>query len=369
MTKSDVTNWRRLLDKSWTLVVRCLPELAGGFPDGFVSIVPYLAITGYSATTGEAFGSATIALPGDAAALAATLVHEFQHLQLYALLHVTSLHRDDPSLRFYTLWRDDPRPIGGVMQGVYAFFGVTAFWRAFARSHPNDRRALFELAYWRGGVSRTLNSLRHDPKLTDAGRRFVNGIAEELGQWLNERVPEDIAELAGAAADDHYAGWRLRYLRPAPEAVVALVDAWVSGVDCPIPQPPEPTPDGSARNKKWAGARTALLRLRLAEPEQNASATSVPGATEADFAYVSGDLDEAERGYRRQLDQDPDNDAAWVGLGLVLAKQGHTLAANAMLRCPELLRAVWQKIGSRPDGVPAPDEVAGWIAPATGSQR
>src|SRR6185312_14082905 len=114
------------------------------------------------------FGSAIIARPSDAASLAEALVHEFHHIRLGGLLHLTRLHEEDPRERFYTPWRDDPRPIGGVLQGVYAFFGVTAFWRVLAHASMKapDRRAVFEFAYWREQTWRVLLRLREDPVLT-----------------------------------------------------------------------------------------------------------------------------------------------------------------------------------------------------------
>src|SRR5205823_7977241 len=108
------------------------------------------------ASSGEAFGSAIITRPTDPASFGASLVHEFQHNRLSGLLHLKSLYNDDPTERFYTVWRDDPRPIAGVFQGVYAFFGVTAFWRALSRVETDlfERIAQFEFAYWRQAVWR-----------------------------------------------------------------------------------------------------------------------------------------------------------------------------------------------------------------------
>jgi hypothetical protein len=35
----------------------------------------------------------------------------------------------DDGHRYYVPWRDDPRPISGLLQGAYAYLGVTGFWR------------------------------------------------------------------------------------------------------------------------------------------------------------------------------------------------------------------------------------------------
>lgn len=49
-----------------------------------------------------------------------TLVHEFQHIMLGGVLHVAPVHCAVQRQRSYAPWRDDPRPLGGLLQGVYA---------------------------------------------------------------------------------------------------------------------------------------------------------------------------------------------------------------------------------------------------------
>ena len=372
LNSTEVDAWRTLLNEAWRLIVHYLPDIADALLAGLDSLVPRPAVPFRmpSASTGEAFGSAIIARPPDAASLAATLVHEFQHIKLGGLLHLTRLHEEDPRERFYAPWRDDPRPIGGVLQGVYAFFGVTAFWRALARAGTRalDRRAAFEFAYWREQTWHVLCGLRDDPCLTPAGRRFVDGIAKRLGPWQDEPVPANLGALVAAVGTDHYAGWRIRYLRPDPATVAGLADAWlVGGAHPPTAQPatdraPTPVPDGS-----WSSARADLIRLSVADyPLDGGNALSriwmsVPGATAADFAYVTGRFADAARGYRAELATDADRPAAWVGLGLALSGLGVTPAARALLHYPEVVRAVHRMIRARTRTAPPPEDLATWI--------
>ncbi|MBV8539217.1 MAG: HEXXH motif domain-containing protein, partial [Pseudonocardiales bacterium] len=368
---AEVDAWRALLDQAWHLIVHHLPDIADALRAGLDSLVPRPAVAFQmpSASTGEAFGSAIIARPPDAASLAATLVHEFHHIRLGVLLRLARLHEEDPRERFYTPWRDDPRPIGGVVQGVYAFFGVTAFWRALARAGAKapDRRAAFEFAHWREQAWRVLCVLRDDPVLTQAGRRFVDGIAERLGPWRDEPVPADLGALVAAVSADHYAGWRIRYLRPDPATVADLETAWLAGRTPPVAtqlgtdRGPTPVPDGS-----WSSARADLIRLSVADPLNgwnmlSRTWPSVPDATAADFAYVTGRLTDAARGYRAELAADADRPAAWVGLGLALSGLGVTLASRALLHYPEVVRAVHRGIRARTHTVPAPEDLAAWI--------
>ena len=370
---AELHAWRTLLDEAWKLIVHHLPDMAPALAAGLDSLVPRPAVPFRmpSASTGEAFGSAIISRPPDAASLAATLVHEFQHIRLGGLLHLVSLHEEDPRERFYTPWRDDPRPLAGVVQGVYAFFGVTAFWRALARE-DKGRRAAFEFAHWRERTWRVLCVLRDDPGLTPAGHRFLRGIAGCLGPWQEEPVPADLPGLVGAVAADHYAGWRLRYLRPPGETVADLADAWLAGRAPRVSTRlsanggPTPVPDGA-----WSSARADLIRLSVADIEVASPVnrrralvrtwSSVQGATQADFAYATGRFTDAARGYRAELSADPDRPATWVGLGLALSELGALTAARALLHYPEVVRAVHRRLRTHPEGPPGPDEMAAWL--------
>jgi HEXXH motif-containing protein len=363
---NEVDAWRRLLDEAWRLLVEAVPDLARALAVGMDSLVPKprVPFRSLSASTGEAFGSAVVGRPPDGAELAATLVHEFQHIMLGGILHLVRLYDHDPRERIYVAWRDDPRPLSGALQGVYAFFGVTAFWRSLARTRAGGpaRRAMFEFAYWRAQTWHTLTALRDDETLTDAGRRFVSGTSDVLETWQHDPVPDDIAALATAATVDHRAGWRTRHLRPDPAVVQDLANAWHTGRSRPAVTsvqtdlPPTPVPDGT-----WPHARADLARLGLAGADLQELWLTVPDATEADFAYASGRFVDAARDYRAELRADPDRPASLIGLGLALAATGPGPASRALLHCPELVRAVHRVLRYTAHQVPTPESLASWI--------
>lgn len=360
--------WRGLLASAWRLITRHAPDRADAFAVGLDSIVPAPAVgfRSASASTGEAFGSALIARPDDSATLAATLIHEFQHIVLGGVLHLARLHEDDPRERFYVPWRPDPRPLSGALQGIYAFFGVTAFWRAIARAPTCDltRRAMFEFAQARSETWRVLDAVRDDASLTAEGHRFVDGIAGTLGPWQAEPVPDDLRRLADAVTADHHAGWRMRHLRPDQHTVAVLAEAWLAG----RPQPPAglprtdpaPTPVGDGTPSR---ARADLIRLGIVTGERPlaSSRRSVRDATTADLAYASGRFADAVQGYRAELAKDPGRVSSWVGLGLALTAVGTGPAARALTHHPELVRAVRRRIGMTSPAVPTPEQLAAWI--------
>jgi hypothetical protein len=189
---------------------------------------------GVMATSMDACGALSSSLPADAMALAVGLVHEFQHGKLGALMDLVPLFTGRDDELFYAPWRDDPRPLGGLLHGAYAFLGVTDFW--IVRRHYDESLtgyAQFEFARWRERVSRVIDVLAGSGRLTEAGGALARGMRGTVRLWWTETVPAEIAEMARLAAEDHRIGWRIRNLLCDPEAVARLVDAWSAGEPAP----------------------------------------------------------------------------------------------------------------------------------------
>jgi HEXXH motif-containing protein len=371
LAHGEIEKWRRLLGDAWMLLVDRLPDRAGAFSAAIDALVPRpeMPFRNPSASTGEAFGSAVLARPSDSSALAATLVHEFRHMILGGILHLVPLYSDDMRERYYVPWRDDPRPLSLALQGVYAFAGVAEFWRTMINLKDENLtlRAEFEFAYWRGESWRVVNALRQDKNLTEAGQRFLHGIASNLRPWQDEQVSAGAAYWAGVIAADHYAGWRIRHVRPDQRTVGVLADAWLAGrrrppsVQVASDTVPTPVPDG-----QWSGARVDLIRLRRGGVEDDSPSSTrptVPSATIADIAFASGRSREAAHGYHLELVRDPDSPTAWVGLGLALAEAA-AAASRVLLKHPELVRSVYRQIHVRQVKPPAPADLATWIGQA-----
>lgn len=370
LTDADAEIWRQQLTEAWRLLVEHAPDFTEAIPAGLESIVPEppFPFRLPSASSGEAFGSAVISRPEDPAALAATLIHEFQHIRLGALLQLVRLQAEDRRERLYAPWRDDPRPLGGVIHGVYAFFGVAAFYRALSLANPDDHLAAFEFTHWRDQVWRTLEKIRRDEALTDAGRRFLDHVADCIEPWRTVRVAPVAERWSATLADDHHGGWRLRHLRPDSATVEGLADAWRRGLPCPSAEFPDPElvtePDGD-----WTEARSDLLRVRLAQHGEVRAKEVwhlVPGIREADFALLDGRAADALAGYRADLLDDPDEPSALIGLGLALRRTEPGPAADALLDHPELVRAVHRIVRQDAPRPVSPEDVARWIGAAAG---
>jgi HEXXH motif-containing protein len=176
-------------------------------------IVPYRAPeSGHVSTSSpQAFGTVAMSRQPDKYTCAETLVHETQHLKLCALLDLVSLTRPDDGQRYYAPWRTDPRPASGLLQGAYAFLGVSGFWREQRRVAPEEevrQRAQAGFARWRDGAALVVETLLGSGQLTEHGQDFAGEMAAILDRWRSEPVPGDALDAAQRKAGRHLAQWR-----------------------------------------------------------------------------------------------------------------------------------------------------------------
>jgi HEXXH motif-containing protein len=361
LSDEAVRAWEHSLGRAWDILVRHHPSYADAIGAGLVAIVPMVATQpncGVNATSRESFGSAALSVVNDPVTLAAGILHEFQHCKLNALLDLIKLYRQD-SKRYYAPWREDPRPLGGLLHGAYAHIGVCDFWRVQATlaTTPLPAYAQMEFARWSDRTGRVIEILLDSPSLTPVGERFISGMRERLRSWP-EAVPEEPARLARTAAVDHRLGWRLRNMRPDAATVDALARAWRAGVPAPggVRGVDQLVDGGTALG---ASSRLVLLNLRLREPDRLARLRHGRGIERADAELVSGNLTRAAAEYLELIRQEPRSPDGWTGLALAL---GRTKAA--LLHAPEVVCAVYNQLLETDGRAPDPGLLAEWMWPA-----
>ena len=349
LSDADVAQWSLLVEQAWHVLCRHHALTAGAMAAGLVSLNPLEPddeLDGRSASTGEAFGALLVARPADPQTLAVSLVHEFAHIQLGGLLHLIDMTGDSDEATFYAPWRDDPRPLPGLLQGIYAFTAIAAFWhdQLAVASGPDASVAAFEYAFARGQVSQAADAVAGSDLLTAEGSGLVEGIRRRVGSWSPR--PVAAAELA---LDAHRAGWRLRHLRPDPATVDALATAWNSGDDAVA----RPHFDVVASDSSWwSRSRLTLIRRWAAAPTQ--AERELRGATSADVALVRGDVDTARAAYLKRISADANDMDAWNGLALAVTGPGRI----ALTEYPSLVRAVHLRLAEPPE----PVALALWIS-------
>ncbi|MFD7502136.1 HEXXH motif domain-containing protein [Streptomyces sp. NPDC059850] len=364
LTDDAWKHWQERFAGAWRLVAEQRNVDPSGLAACIASVVPvpYAAHPEpFSASSPEAYGCVLMDGPVDEPDLAAALVHEAQHIKLSALMDLVPLIEGGREEVHHAPWRLDPRPLRGLLQGVYAFLGVTGFWqdRLHRTDHgPDGDTAAFEFALRREQTAHGLETLRTHAELTPLGESFLDQVAERLADWLAEPVPSVPRRLAADLVVDHRLVYRMRHLRPEPAPLARWVGAWRTRGTPPRQVPPASVESAPAE----AVPRTALARLRFTEPERLRDAPerlrAGQGCDGADLAWARGDRAAALHGYRGRLARDPDDVAAWAGLALTLPDGA---ARAALLRAPETVLAVHRALRDGGGEVPDPVALATWI--------
>jgi uncharacterized protein len=123
-----------------------------------------------SSTARQAHGAVALALPAPGRGVDELLIHEFQHVKLNVLLDMYELFDANDTRRLRVPWREDPRPVQGVMHGIYAYLAVSHLWRARG---PKARQTYLRYRSW---VLGTAEALAATGVLSADGHRFVSGM-------------------------------------------------------------------------------------------------------------------------------------------------------------------------------------------------
>ncbi|MFD5871690.1 aKG-HExxH-type peptide beta-hydroxylase [Streptomyces sp. NPDC060322] len=379
LAPADVTRWRRRISDAGELLTEVVgPEQAEALTTGFIALTPRPESNSgmmTSVSSSDAFGGAVLSTPPDAVELAVTLVHEFRHMKLNAVLDSLDLYDDEgPEELYYAPWRDDPRPLPGFFHGVFAFLGVVEFWRRLAHQAASARlrrRAQFQLLYWRTQTWEAYQALTSSSRLTEAGREFTARMGASMAQARNPTaVPDEVKALAEEAVVAHRMRWRLHHLQPDPGTVTAVAEAWSSGAPRPpsshIPSVLVPDLVASSLNDY-----TALL-CRIATDPSCLDRTPPDGTAQdvhdpSDLTRFLGETDSARRLATDQVTQRPEHHESWVRLALALRRLKPTAfsdvggAARVLTHCPEAVRAVHARIATLTDAPPDPTALAEWM--------
>ncbi|MDU0289154.1 aKG-HExxH-type peptide beta-hydroxylase [Saccharothrix longispora] len=348
--------WRKLLGEAWDLLTSRHAEAAEELSAGLSAVVPLAAGRDvFAASSAAAFGAIAMSPKRSATEFGEALVHELQHSKVNALLDLVHLHEDDTWPRFYAPWRDDPRPVDGLLHGIYAFVSVVEFWHVQRGRVPAPltRRAEFSLALRAHQVGTAIAGLRGAAELTDLGRRFAAAVSVRLAACDTGDLPTDLVATVADLTAEHAATWRLRHVRPDDDAVAGAVDDWLAR------RPMsgafgrgEVVPTAAAGDSLLA----ALLRLRALEPGEYDRLRPGRGP---EHAHLRGDRQAAVDGWVTRLDAAPHDAATWAGLGLALG-------STALRRAPELVRAVHRGVAARSGAPPPPVDLVTWFDRATG---
>ncbi|MFF7521105.1 AAC(3) family N-acetyltransferase [Streptomyces pseudovenezuelae] len=234
LTGERTRHWEKALSAAWKVLVQRHPWHVRPMAACLTTLVPLRPGpdgTAVSSAARRAYGAVAASLQEDPVLLALTLVHEFLHVQLGALMDLLPLHAPPTGVRYHAPWRPDPRPAGALLQGMYAHLGVTDFWRA--ELAVGGRRARREYSTWRGHTVDAARTLLDSGELLPAGVRFVTAADEAVRRPpASPRPPRtrsalaaDLSGLGLRTGDTVLVHASLRALGPVTGGVETVVDA------------------------------------------------------------------------------------------------------------------------------------------------
>lgn len=191
LTDAELAAWQQGFRQAWAEIKREHSRYAPGLAAGLHTVTPLAAAPAgrdVSATARQAFGAVAAALPDGHATLALLLIHEFQHVKLGAVLDLYDLYDATDNRLFHAPWRDDPRPLEGLLQGTYAHIAVTDFWRARRSAAVGlaAETAGARFAHWRDQTAGAIESLAASGSLTPLGEQFIDGMRQSIAPMLDE---------------------------------------------------------------------------------------------------------------------------------------------------------------------------------------
>lgn len=229
-TDIALQSWTEMLRQAWEVLCWAHPDAAAEVADLLTVIVPLRKDSDpaihHSCSGADTFGAIASAYTDDPVTLAITLVHEIQHVKLYALLETIDLLDGDDRACYYAPWRDDPRPLSGLLQGVYAHIAIADMWRKLRREVEltdvvNPMEALRHYLYWREASDLVLSTLAKSGHLTQQGEVFVDLLCFPLRIMAQDVVPDYVLQEVRNALVEHSLNWS----RPMQEIPAVVQDA------------------------------------------------------------------------------------------------------------------------------------------------
>jgi HEXXH motif-containing protein len=194
--EESLPEWHSTLLIATDLMRRRHPDLAAEISAVISSLVPISSPDpgrSLSVTAPEFWGAIQCSLD-PAPMMGEVLVHEYRHNLLHALNDMDPLFKDDspPGEKFYSPWRDDARPLTGILHALFTFLGVVIYYAALLKGDDltsQNRRA----------ASRRLAA--HTMRLRIAADEFGKARLTDFGRGLFDGIRSGIEQSASLAKD------------------------------------------------------------------------------------------------------------------------------------------------------------------------
>ncbi|WP_067566670.1 HEXXH motif domain-containing protein [Nocardia acidivorans] len=322
LATDEIDTWRTAFADAWRLLRHDHPRYLTPMRGCLRMITPLTARPVAASTSHTAYhgvGCVYTTAPADPCTLAMSLIHEIQHSKFAMLTDQVLLFDNDETCRFYAPWRDDPRPILGLLHGIYAFFGVTDFWRV--HRYADCHRSMLshtEFELWRRQLAVAIAQAQGSGLLTATGARLAATLSAGAEPWSREEVPDQARRAASEIMTAHRTFWQVRNRSVRDADLVELTERWLARTAPGIVLPPARDVDQSTIPERHRRLHLSA-QLKLNDPAA-ARTIARPDQPRGDHAYLAGEWSAAVEMYALELAIDPLRPQLWAGLAAALPK-------------------------------------------------
>ena len=349
LTDEEAARWQHWLEKAWQVIADRHPHRLITMAAAVRCLVPVEQdgrLGRVSASAAEAPGAVALTEPTDTTRLAATLIHESQHFRLSAVHDLRPLYREPARTLLYSPWRNDPRPIAGVLHGTMAFTAVADFWL-------RDREGTAaELEY-----ARQVRQLRvamavvaDNDELTPFGRALVTALGDAIDRFPTNGSTE-LTRIADDLVAEHRAHWRLHNVVPNDFTVRLAAQAWQRGEPL-MPGTGEPAPAEPSGDNPLARLAMAWLEdpAEVRAMDSRTLAARFPGTTTSDVLLLSGDHLATRAAALARITAGTANHRDWAALSVAHGRLCRDPSLSPLVERPELVMAAWQRLAATDPG-------------------
>ncbi|MEA5417689.1 HEXXH motif-containing putative peptide modification protein [Spirulina sp. CCNP1310] len=213
LTPTSIAKWLLSLEEAWFWIDSCSNFLASEMLIGIQSLSPiYSHATDVhkSQTFREIPGLLVLSWMSDTSVIVESLVHEYHHHKLNALLNLDPIIIGGSTEEIhYSPWRDDPRPLTGILQAIYVFQAVLEFWYNFLNKDIPvlKKKHLKKIVYaTKKQLKTAIKILKNDAEFSEIGQALIQAIEENINKFDSE-IPKKEQYSINSKLKEHRKKW------------------------------------------------------------------------------------------------------------------------------------------------------------------
>jgi hypothetical protein len=213
LTPTSTIKWLSSLEEAWFWIDSCSTLLASEIVMGVQSLVPVHSHTidvHRSQTFREIPGLLILSWMSDTSVIVEALVHEYHHHKLNALLNLDPIIVEgSPEEIYYSPWRDDPRPLSGILQGIYVFQAVLEFGHKILKTDIpvlQEKRLQQRVYTAKQQLQTALKVLKINAEFSLIGQGLIEAIEENIDR-VEPEISQTEKQLIDVRLKEHQQKW------------------------------------------------------------------------------------------------------------------------------------------------------------------